>query len=187
MVSFFFLRVKTDVYFCLYSTPANNQEKCRGRRTWTTDSPLFDNFEPLWYIIAKISARILLALQSNKIPIRVARGTSPMTARQPPREKGAKACTIGLYQSRDWYFCAYFFWEFREMRCIFVIRWIICSKNALGLLQIGPRGVWGLSRWEALDYVDSWVAKGAGGGASKGRCSATQCYWCRDSSSWPGI
>ena len=108
MVSFFFLRVKTDVYFCLYSTPANNQEKCRGRRTWTTDSPLFDNFEPLWYIIAKISARILLALQSNKIPIRVARGTSPMTARQPPREKGAKACTIGLYQSRDWYFCAYF-------------------------------------------------------------------------------
>ena len=45
-----------------------------------------------------------------------------MTARQPPREKGAKACTIGLYQSRDWYFCAYFFWEFREMRCIFVIR-----------------------------------------------------------------
>ncbi len=31
-----------------------------------------------------------------------------MTARQPPREKGAKACTIGLYQSRDWYFCAYF-------------------------------------------------------------------------------
>ena len=31
-----------------------------------------------------------------------------MTARQPPGEKGAKACTIGLYQSRDWYFCAYF-------------------------------------------------------------------------------
>ena len=25
-----------------------------------------------------------------------------MTARQPPGEKGAKACTIGLYQSRDW-------------------------------------------------------------------------------------
>ena len=31
-----------------------------------------------------------------------------MTARQPPGEKGAKACTIGLYQFRDWYFCAYF-------------------------------------------------------------------------------
>ena len=31
-----------------------------------------------------------------------------MTARQPPGEKGAKACTIGVYQSRDWFFCAYF-------------------------------------------------------------------------------
>ena len=31
-----------------------------------------------------------------------------MTARQPPGEKGAKACTTGLYQSRDWYFCACF-------------------------------------------------------------------------------
>ena len=31
-----------------------------------------------------------------------------MTARQPPREKGAKACTTGLYQSRDWYFCTCF-------------------------------------------------------------------------------
>lgn len=31
-----------------------------------------------------------------------------MTARQPPREKGAKACTIGCDSSRDGYFCAYF-------------------------------------------------------------------------------
>ena len=31
-----------------------------------------------------------------------------MTARQPPGEKGAKACTIGIIQSRDWVFCAYF-------------------------------------------------------------------------------
>ena len=31
-----------------------------------------------------------------------------MTARQPPREKGAKACTIGSDSSRDGYFCAYF-------------------------------------------------------------------------------
>ena len=31
-----------------------------------------------------------------------------MTARQPPREKGAKACTIGCDSSRDEYFCAYF-------------------------------------------------------------------------------
>ena len=31
-----------------------------------------------------------------------------MTARQPPREKGAKACTIGNDSSRDGYFCAYF-------------------------------------------------------------------------------
>ena len=31
-----------------------------------------------------------------------------MTARQPPGEKGAKACTIGYDLSRDGYFCAYF-------------------------------------------------------------------------------
>jgi len=31
-----------------------------------------------------------------------------MTARQPPGEKGAKACTIGYDSSRDEYFCAYF-------------------------------------------------------------------------------
>ncbi len=31
-----------------------------------------------------------------------------MTARQPPGEKGANACTTGSYQSRDWYFCACF-------------------------------------------------------------------------------
>lgn len=31
-----------------------------------------------------------------------------MTARQPPGEKGAKACTIGCDLSRDGYFCAYF-------------------------------------------------------------------------------
>ena len=68
----------------------------------------FDKQSNVCYIANKIRAQILPAKQSNKIPIRVARGTSPMTARQPPGEKGAKACTIGLYQSRDWYFCAYF-------------------------------------------------------------------------------
>ena len=31
-----------------------------------------------------------------------------MIARQPPGEKGAKACTIGCDSSRDEYFCAYF-------------------------------------------------------------------------------
>ena len=31
-----------------------------------------------------------------------------MTARQPPGEKGAKACTIGINLSHDGYFCAYF-------------------------------------------------------------------------------
>ena len=31
-----------------------------------------------------------------------------MTARQPPGEKGANACTIGYDSSRDEYFCAYF-------------------------------------------------------------------------------
>jgi hypothetical protein len=37
-----------------------------------------------------------------------------MTARQPPGEKGAKACTTGLYQSRDWYFCACFPGEYQK-------------------------------------------------------------------------
>ena len=37
-----------------------------------------------------------------------------MTARQPPREKGAKACTIGCDSSRDEYFCAYFSGELTE-------------------------------------------------------------------------
>ena len=37
-----------------------------------------------------------------------------MTARQPPREKGAKACTIGCDSSRDEYFCAYFSGEMTE-------------------------------------------------------------------------
>ena len=38
-----------------------------------------------------------------------------MTARQPPGEKGAKACTIGCDSSRDEYFCAYF-WEDLQKR-----------------------------------------------------------------------
>ena len=59
----------------------------------------------LCYSTSKISAQID---EQNKYPVRDARGTSPMTARQPPGEKGAKACTTGLYQSRDWYFCACF-------------------------------------------------------------------------------
>ena len=37
-----------------------------------------------------------------------------MTARQPPGEKGAKACTIGCDSSRDEYFCAYFSGELTE-------------------------------------------------------------------------
>ena len=37
-----------------------------------------------------------------------------MTARQPPGEKGAKACTIGYDSSRDEYFCAYFSGELTE-------------------------------------------------------------------------
>ena len=37
-----------------------------------------------------------------------------MTARQPPGEKGAKACTIGCDSSRDEYFCAYFSGELIE-------------------------------------------------------------------------
>ena len=31
-----------------------------------------------------------------------------MTARQPPGEKGAKACTIGNTSPASWIFCAYF-------------------------------------------------------------------------------
>ena len=37
-----------------------------------------------------------------------------MTARQPPGEKGANACTTGSYQSRDWYFCACFPGEYQK-------------------------------------------------------------------------
>ena len=37
-----------------------------------------------------------------------------MTARQPPGEKGAKACTIGDHLSRDGIFCAYFSGETKK-------------------------------------------------------------------------
>ena len=67
--------------------------------------PLLTILFSLCYSTFKISARIV---KQNKYPVRDARGTSPMTARQPPGEKGAKACTTGIYQSRDWYFCACF-------------------------------------------------------------------------------
>ena len=46
--------------------------------------------------------------QFYNTPIRDARGTSPMTARQPPGEKGAKACTIGNTSPASWIFCTYF-------------------------------------------------------------------------------
>ena len=53
----------------------------------------FDNPHYPCYAMSTISARI-----TTKYPIRDARGTSPMTARQPPGEKGGNACTIGLYR-----------------------------------------------------------------------------------------
>lgn len=54
---------------------------------------IFDKILKACYAMSTISARI-----TTKYPIRDARGTSPMTARQPPGEKGGNACTIGLYR-----------------------------------------------------------------------------------------
>ena len=62
-----------------------------------------------------------------------------MTARQPPREKGAKACTIGLYQSRDWYFCTYFLGEQKnEVQRVMLMGGIsvVCSIVAIVLAFI---------------------------------------------------
>ena len=58
-----------------------------------------------------------------------------MTARQPPGEKGAKACTIGCDSSRDGYFCALFSGrngikgaksneQGREIRCNYTLGYI---------------------------------------------------------------
>ena len=67
-----------------------------------------------------------------------------MTARQPPGEKGAKACTIGCDSSRDWYFCAYFSGELTEKE----------SKN----MKNGARYVvtthWGTFSLDEASYQD---------------------------------
>ena len=60
-----------------------------------------------------------------------------MTARQPPREKGAKACTIGCDSSRDGDFCAYFSGGLTEKESNDYEKWRkICSDDALGDLLV---------------------------------------------------
>ena len=59
-----------------------------------------------------------------------------MTARQPPGEKGANACTTGLYQSRDWYFCACFPGNKRERGALFVLRTTYCQNRTRDLQPV---------------------------------------------------
>lgn len=60
-----------------------------------------------------------------------------MTARQPPGEKGAKACTIGYTSPASWIFCTYFP-GVRGNEVYFYEQWhSLQSPNSLGLLQSG--------------------------------------------------
>ena len=56
-----------------------------------------------------------------------------MTARQPPGEKGAKACTTGIYQSRDWYFCTCFLGVIQKRGVVFS-----CQYNLFPLAKQIP-------------------------------------------------
>lgn len=61
-----------------------------------------------------------------------------MTARQPPGEKGAKACTIGYDSSRDEYFLRLFFGSDYKKGVKKYEKWRkICSNNALGYFLSG--------------------------------------------------
>lgn len=72
-----------------------------------------------------------------------------MTARQPPGEKGAKACTIGCDSSRDGYFCAYFSGEM--------------VQKELGAMSKGARYVvtthWGTFSLDEGSYQDYLAGK----------------------------
>ena len=72
-----------------------------------------------------------------------------MTVRQPPREKGAKACTIGSTQPRKLDFLRLFFWEYREMRCFFMrekTRYEVCTR-------------WGCFSLDEASYQDYLAGK----------------------------
>ena len=84
-----------------------------------------------------------------------------MTARQPPGEKGAKACTTGLYQSRDWYFCACFSGGRGETRCNFLYSEQHIVKTRLGTFSLDDASY--------ADYLAGklWISWGAGSGAKR--------------------
>ena len=69
-----------------------------------------------------------------------------MTARQPPGEKGAKACTIGCDSSRDEYFCAYFSGELTEKESK-------CMKNGARYVVTTHWGTFSLDEGAYQDYL----------------------------------
>ena len=69
-----------------------------------------------------------------------------MTARQPPREKGAKACTIGCDSSRDGYFCAYFSGGLIEKESK-------CMKNGARYVVTTHWGSFSLDEGSYQDYL----------------------------------
>ena len=69
-----------------------------------------------------------------------------MTARQPPREKGAKACTIGCDSSRDGYFCAYFSGGLTEKESK-------CMKNGARYVVTTHWGTFSLDEGSYQDYL----------------------------------
>ena len=75
-----------------------------------------------------------------------------MTARQPPREKGAKACTIGCDSSRDEYFCAYFSggWIEKELKSM---------KNGARYVVTTHWGTFSLDEASYQDYLagNLWI------------------------------
>lgn len=75
-----------------------------------------------------------------------------MTARQPPREKGAKACTIGCDSSRDEYFCAYFSggWTEKELKSM---------KNGARYVVTTHWGTFSLDEASYQDYLTGnlWI------------------------------
>lgn len=75
-----------------------------------------------------------------------------MTARQPPGEKGAKACTIGCDLSRDGYFCAYFSGETTKKESKFM-------KNGARYVVTTHCGTFSLDEASYQDYLagNLWI------------------------------
>lgn len=75
-----------------------------------------------------------------------------MTARQPPGEKGAKACTIGCDLSRDGYFCAYFSGETTKKESKFM-------KNSARYVVTTHWGTFSLDEASYQDYLagNLWI------------------------------